>query len=126
MSLRIEDKDMKLLYVTSLSRRRINGFMRSAIIAARELGIDFTMACNIDMSDKEGYAEDCKNYGIKTVHIDFERNPLCEKNITAYRELLALITRGGMTLFIAIHLLVESLAEFALVKQTQKRYLSGT
>lgn len=95
MSLRIEDKDMKLLYVTSLSGRRINGFMRSAIIAARELGIDFTMACNIDMSDKEGYAEDCKNYGIKTVHIDFERNPLCKKNITAYRELLALITRGG-------------------------------
>ena len=39
---------MKLLYVTSLSGRRINGFMHSAILAAKELGIDFTMACNMD------------------------------------------------------------------------------
>lgn len=86
---------MKLLYVTSLSGRRINGFMRSAIIAARELGIDFTMASNMDMADQEGYAEDCKNYGIKTVHVGFERNPLSKKNKTAYRELLAEINRGG-------------------------------
>ena len=86
---------MKLLYVTSLSGRRINGFMKSAIIAARELGIDFTMVCNMDMADKEGYAEDCKNFGIKTVHVDFDRNPLGKKNKTAYRELLTEITGGG-------------------------------
>ncbi len=86
---------MKLLYVTSLSGRRINGFMRSAIIAARELEIDFTMACNMDMADKEGYADDCKNYGIRTVHIDFDRNPLGKKNKTAYQELLSEIIGGG-------------------------------
>lgn len=93
---RWEESKIKLLYVTSLSGRRINGFMRSAIIAARELGIDFTMACNMDMADQEGYAEDCKNYGIKTVHVGFERNPLSKKNKTAYRELLAEINRGGV------------------------------
>lgn len=86
---------MKLLYVTSLSGRRINGFMRSAIIAAKELGIDFTMVCNMDMADKEGYAEDCKNYGIRTIHVDFDRNPIGKKNKTAYSELLAIITGGG-------------------------------
>lgn len=39
---------MKLLYVTSQSGRRINGFMRSAIIAARQLNIDFTIVSNMD------------------------------------------------------------------------------
>lgn len=86
---------MKLLYITSLSGRRINGFMRSAIYAANEMGIDFTMACNMDMADKEGYEDDCKQYGIKTIHIDFDRNPLSKKNLLAYRQLCAEIHRGG-------------------------------
>lgn len=46
-----------MLYVTSLSGKRINGFVRSAILAAKELGIDFTMVCNMDDADKEGYEE---------------------------------------------------------------------
>lgn len=86
---------MKLLYVTSLSGRRINGFMRSAILAAKELGIDFTMACNMDGADKEGYEEDCKTYGIKAVHVDFARNPLSKKNITAHKQLSEIIRGGG-------------------------------
>lgn len=85
---------MKLLYVTSLSGKRINGFMRSAILAAKELGIDFTMACNMDDADKEGYEEDCKTYGIKTIHVDFARNPLSKKNIIAHKQLSEII-RGG-------------------------------
>lgn len=87
---------MKLLYVTSLSGKRINGFMKSAILAAKELKIDFTMACNMDMAEKEGYIEDCKNYGIKTIHVDFDRNPLGKRNIVAYRELSAIILGGGV------------------------------
>ena len=86
---------MKLLYITSLSGRRINGFMRSAILAAKELGIDFTMACNMDRADKEGYDEDCKTYGIKTIHVDFDRNPLSKKNISAHKQLTEII-RGGV------------------------------
>lgn len=85
---------MKLLYVTSLSGRRINGFMRSAILAAKELGIDFTMACNMDEADKDGYEEDCKKYGIKAVHVDFERNPLSKKNKIAYKQLSEIIREG--------------------------------
>lgn len=85
---------MKLLYVTSQSGRRINGFMRSAIIAARQLNIDFTIVSNMDHADKELYAEDCKTYGIRAEHIDCDRNPLARKNYTlAKKQLLDLMVR---------------------------------
>lgn len=84
---------MKMLYITSLSGKRINGFMRSAIIAATALGIDFTMACNMDMADKEGYKEDCQKYGIKVKHINFDRNPLAKINWNARCELLDLMEK---------------------------------
>ena len=83
---------MRLLYVTSLSGKRINGFMRSAIIAAKSLGFEFTMACNTDMADKAGYEQDCKEYGIETAHIDFDRNPLGKKNKIAYQQLNKLMS----------------------------------
>lgn len=85
---------MKLLYVTSLSGRRINSFMRSAIIAARQLDIDFTIACNMDHADKKLYAEDCETYGIRAEHIDCDRNPLARKNYTlAKKQLRDLMVR---------------------------------
>lgn len=86
---------MKLLYVTSLSGKRINGFMRSAIIAAKELGIEFTMACNMDMAEKENYQQDCEYYGIKAIHVDFDRNPLSAKNKKAHDQLREIIRGGG-------------------------------
>lgn len=86
---------MKLLYITGLSGKRINGFMRSAILAAKEMGIDFTMVSNMSMADKEGYKEDCKEYGIKTLHIDQDRNPLGKSNKKAYDQLCTIILRGG-------------------------------
>lgn len=86
---------MRLLYVTSLSGKRINGFMRSAIIAAKQLGIDFTMACNTDMADKDGYREDCQEYGIEVKHVDFNRNPLSLKNRKAKEQLLKIIKVGN-------------------------------
>lgn len=84
---------MKMLYITSLSGKRINGFMRSAVIAARNLGIEFVMACNMTYADKELYDIDCKTYGIKAVHIDFDKNPLGKSNINAKIQLLALMKR---------------------------------
>lgn len=85
---------MKLLYVTSQSGRRINGFMRSAIIAARNLNIDFTIVSNMAHADKDLYEEDCKQYGIKAEHIDCDRNPLNKKNYTvAKKQLTELMKR---------------------------------
>lgn len=78
---------MKILYITSLSGRRINGFMRSAIIAAKQLGYEFVMACNTEGMDKDGYALDCAEYGITVKHINFQRNPLDRRNLTAYNQL---------------------------------------
>lgn len=86
---------MKLLYVTGLSGKRINGFMRSAILATTEMDIDFTMVSNMTMADKEGYREDCEEYGIKALHIDFDRNPLGKSNKKAHDELCKIIVRGG-------------------------------
>ena len=91
---------MKLLYITSLSGRRLNGFMRSAILAAQQLNIDFTMACNTDGADVEGYAADCVQYGINLVHIDFARQPLSMQNRKAYQQLIALMEKEE---FDAVH-----------------------
>ena len=82
---------MKILYVTSLSGRRINSFMRSAIIAAKQKGHEFTIASNMDGADKELYAADCETYGIRAVHIDFVRNPLSSRNVRAAKQLLCLM-----------------------------------
>lgn len=82
---------MKLLYITSLSGVRINGFMRSAIYASKNVGLDFLMACNSDMADKEGYTKDCIDYGIRMKHIGFHRNPLHIGNANAYKQLLNLM-----------------------------------
>ena len=79
---------MKILYITSLSGNRINGFMRSAIIAAKQAGYEFDMACNTNDSNKEQYKQDCEEYGIRLHHIDFQRNPLHLKNYIAYKQLL--------------------------------------
>ena len=70
----------------------MNNFALSAILAARELGIDFTIANNMSMADKEHFAKVCEHYGIKMVHIDFDRNPLGISNFQARKQLMTLYT----------------------------------
>lgn len=82
---------MKLLYITSLSGRRVNGFMRSAIKAAQNAEYEFVMACNTCLADNEAYARDCHEYGISLKHINFQRNPLDKRNIEAYKQLSELM-----------------------------------
>ena len=55
------------------------------------MGIDFTIVSNMTMADKEGYKEDCKEYGIKALHIDLDRNPLGRNNKKAHDELCKII-----------------------------------
>lgn len=82
---------MRLLYITSLSGKRINGFMKSAIVAAKQSGYEFVMACNTTNSDQEQYKTDCKEYGISIKHIDFQRSPLNIYNIKAFIQLKKLL-----------------------------------
>ncbi len=86
---------MKLLYITSLSGHRINSFMRSAIVAANEENLDMTIACNMTNADKILYEQDCKQYGIKMAHIDFDRNPLSRMNMSAKKQLTKLIRENN-------------------------------
>ncbi len=82
---------MRLLYITSSSGRRINGFMRSAIKAAQNSGYEFVMACNTRTAYTEQYKQDCEDYGITLRHIDFNRNPVNPKNLKAMRQLTSLL-----------------------------------
>ncbi len=82
---------MKMLYIKHRSGKVMNNFALSAIIAARELGLDFTIANNMSMADKEHFKHICEYYGIKMVHVDFDRNPLSSKNLRARKQLLALM-----------------------------------
>lgn len=82
---------MKMLYIKHRSGKRMNNFAISAILAAKELGIDFTIANNMSMADKDHFAQVCEQYGIKMVHIDFDRNPLGRSNLLARKQLLELM-----------------------------------
>ena len=46
---------MKMLYIKHRSGKIMNNFAMSAILAAKELGIDFTIANNMSMADKENF-----------------------------------------------------------------------
>ena len=84
---------MKMLYIKHRSGKIMNNFAMSAILAAKELGIDFTIANNMSMAEKEHFAHFCEQYGIKIVHIDFDRNPLGRSNLLARKQLLELMEK---------------------------------
>lgn len=84
---------MKMLYIKHRSGKIMNNFAMSAILAAKELGIDFTIANNMSMAEKEHFAHFCEQYGIKIVHIDFDRNPLGKSNLLARKQLLELMEK---------------------------------
>lgn len=87
------DKCMKMLYIKHRSGKRMNNFAISAILAACELGFDFTIANNMSLAEPGHFEKICNQYGIKMVDIPFERNPLSLNNIKAGRQLLALMKR---------------------------------
>lgn len=82
---------MKMIYIKHRSGKVMNRFAISAILAAKELGIDFTIANNMSMAEEGHFEEVCKQYEIKMVHIDFDRNPLSIKNVKARKQLLKLM-----------------------------------
>lgn len=83
----------KILFITSLSGKRINGFMLSSILAAKEAGYEFHIASNQLNADSLLYFKDCEDLGITPHHIDFKRNPFHPNNIRAYNEINELMKR---------------------------------
>ena len=84
---------MKMLYIKHRSGRIMNNFAISAILAAKQLGIDFTLANNMSMAEKGHFEKICEQYGIKMVHIEFDRNPLSRNNLKARKQLLELMQK---------------------------------
>lgn len=82
---------MKLLYVKNVCSKGISSFERSAFVAARQAGLDIIFACNSSNLDPHRMTQDCQKYGVKLVHIDFERTPFSFRNIKAYKQLSALM-----------------------------------
>lgn len=83
----------KLLYITHLSGKRVNRIWISSIMAAQELGYEFHLACNMAGAEHPGWEQDCKNWGIHTHQIDFNRNPLNLENIKAKKQLSELLIK---------------------------------
>lgn len=81
----------KILYITHFSGLHVNRFWLTSIEAARQLGFEFHLACNMRGADKDSFPKECEHYGIISHHIDFERNPLKVKNRIAYKQLLKLM-----------------------------------
>jgi len=81
----------KYLYITHLSGKRVSRIWLSALIAAKELGFQVHLACNMREIEYEGWNEDCKKYDLLTHHIDFDRNPFGVSNLNAYKQLMKLI-----------------------------------
>lgn len=84
---------MKMLYIKHRSGRIMNNFAISAILAAKELGIDFTLANNMSMAEPGHFEKVCEQYGIRMIHIDFDRNPLGKSNLLARKQLLELMEK---------------------------------
>ena len=82
---------MKMLYIKHRSGKRMNNFAISAILAARELGFEFTIANNMSLAEPGHFEKVCTQYGIKMLDIPFSRNPLSPDNVKAGKQLLALM-----------------------------------
>lgn len=83
--------EMKFLYITHLSGRRVNRIWLCSLIAASQLGFEVHLACNMEGIDQKEWDYDCEEYNIISHHIPFDRMPLRAKNIHAYIELKKLL-----------------------------------
>lgn len=84
---------MKLLFISNVGGSRLSNFSLAGRIAARELGIDFHIACNWSKSNAQQMKEDEEKNKVTLHHIDFVRNPFHPANIKAYKQLLALMKK---------------------------------
>ena len=89
----IQDTMKKILFITSLSGKRLNYFMMSSILAAKNNELEFHLACNTSNADLIEYKKDCINHNIYLHHIDFQRHPLNPINLRALFQVKKLLTQ---------------------------------
>jgi len=83
----------KVLFISNIGAKRTGSFSFSAILASRDIGLEFHIAANFSSATPQEMIEDEKQHNIRKHHINLVRNPLHPGNIKAYRELVKLITR---------------------------------
>lgn len=83
-------KTIKMLYILNFAHR-LNQFSHSSMLAAKNLDIEYHIACNWRYSSITEIKEDEKKHGIHIHQVDFMRNPLHPGNIKAYRQICDLI-----------------------------------
>ena len=81
---------LKLLYILNTAKR-VNNFSTSAMLAAKELGIEFHIAGNWGYASDIERTADEEKHGIRIHQIDFIRAPYHPGNIKAYKQLNALV-----------------------------------
>ena len=88
---------VKMLYILNVAEK-VNNFSYSAMIAAQNLGIEFSIAGNWSYPDAAAREADEKKYGIKIYQVDFIRAPYDPRNKKAYRQIRAIIERENFDL----------------------------
>ena len=83
---------MKILYITHVANH-VNRFWLTSIEASKKMDMEFHLACNYIGDDKEAWEKACYENGIAFHQIDFNRNPLSYKNITALKQLKNLLKK---------------------------------
>lgn len=84
---------MRLLYITSQSGRRINDFMRSALVAAHDEGLEIHFASNSNNADPELWASDCEKYHVISHNIPLVRTPWSPGNLKAISQMRELVRK---------------------------------
>ena len=80
----------KVLFISNISNR-ISSFVTASISAAHNLNIDFYQTSNWQSTPEEQIFAEEQEYDIKIKSVPISRNPFARANLTAYKELVALI-----------------------------------
>ena len=83
---------VKMLYILNVAEK-VNNFSYSAMVAAQNLGIEFSIAGNWNYPNDAARKADEKKYGIKIYQVDFIRTPYDPRNYKAYRQIKAIMER---------------------------------
>lgn len=83
---------MKLLYILNVANR-VNNFSYAAMLAAKELGIEFWIAGKWGYASAAQREADAEKYGIHIVQLDLDRSPYSMQNRVAYKQLCDLIRK---------------------------------
>lgn len=82
----------KLLYISNLSNG-VSSFSKAAVLASKQLKMEFYLAANFQEISKEKLENDTKEYGVHFCQLDLDRSPYSKNNIKAYHQLVELINK---------------------------------